>query len=766
MENNHHPKEKIYVAIGTDLSEGFATLKWTLKRWASASVKIVILYADNTISKEYVYTPIGKIPASSVREEKLKVLDKSEEAKTDKILSKLVAFCGKVKAEGLRIGRYEDSNHKVILRLITILHITKLVIAFSFLRPPSWKWRNAANASFSLYHEKPDFCELFVIYEGKLVFLREGNNEALLIEDDQGMTVSKLTERPSFRGWIVGKLFPENAREKNPCESASPAISTAASLDQWEKHSEELDKYFNELSSTSTANEGEIEAANDTMIRSQSELKMAEKMGAEERLDVLKMRIRDTKEKIQMNREEVKANIKRYAKATWAIGLCTSRVNELEAQTHEETSKRMELQKDLDRTKEELSEIHIEVEEKRSKLDSILQLQRELSNKLQLSNSAKTRVESQLEKAVRERSEMVQEIEELRRQRDVYQRRIEFCREKDAIGMAKKLSSSSSSSSSNGLGFDYSREFSAAEIRAATDDFAQRLRFKSGGDWTNVYKGRISKTTVAIKLFESVDDDFCQEAFLEKVRLMGSIRHPHVLSMMGFCTELKCIVFEYMHNGCLRDSLFSRQRTTSKGTNRGLKWHDRVRIAAEVCTALSFLHKATPAPFTHGNLNPSRILLDKNKVAKLYGFQSYENATIMSDVRAFGTLILQLLTGRNWAEIGEDAILMMDSSTLSENLDKKGGQWPLDVAVELAGIARCCLSSSDEIEHSEVSSRSVMRWVNKVRKKADDLRADGESLVEEGETNIEEEHNVPSVFFCPIYQVSSSISSFEYVLVQ
>lgn len=34
--------------------------------------------------------------SSSVSEEKLQVLDKSEEEKTDKILARYVAFCGKV----------------------------------------------------------------------------------------------------------------------------------------------------------------------------------------------------------------------------------------------------------------------------------------------------------------------------------------------------------------------------------------------------------------------------------------------------------------------------------------------------------------------------------------------------------------------------------------------------------------------------------------------------------------------------------------------
>lgn len=113
----------------------------------------------------------------------------------------------------------------------------------------------------------------------------------------------------------------------------------------------------------------------------------------------------------------------------------------------------------------------------------------------------------QLEKDVQRRAEMIQGIEELRRQRDVLQRRIEFCKEKDAIAMANRLGD---------FNFEY-RNYTAEEIRAATDDFSQLLRLKSGGEWENVYKGRINQTSVAIKLSDSTDS-LSPEDFQEKVR--------------------------------------------------------------------------------------------------------------------------------------------------------------------------------------------------------------------------------------------------------
>ncbi|KOM48059.1 hypothetical protein LR48_Vigan07g176300 [Vigna angularis] len=58
---------------------------------------------------------------------------------------------------------------------------------------------------------------------------------------------------------------------------------------------------------------------------------------------------------------------------------------------------------------------------------------------LQIWTLTKTRAETQLERAVGERTQMVREIEELRRQRDMLNRRIKFCKQKDSTGMTVRL---------------------------------------------------------------------------------------------------------------------------------------------------------------------------------------------------------------------------------------------------------------------------------------------------------------------------------------
>lgn len=53
--------EKIYVALGNDLQEGFRTLEWVLRKWPPIDNPmiggLVLVHASRNISKEFVYGP-------------------------------------------------------------------------------------------------------------------------------------------------------------------------------------------------------------------------------------------------------------------------------------------------------------------------------------------------------------------------------------------------------------------------------------------------------------------------------------------------------------------------------------------------------------------------------------------------------------------------------------------------------------------------------------------------------------------------------------
>jgi hypothetical protein len=67
--------------------------------------------------------------------------------------------------------------------------------------------------------------------------------------------------------------------------------------------------------------------------------------------------------------------------------------------------------------------------------------------------------------------------------------------------------------SDNGASFGM-REYSEVELRLATDNFSERL--KSGGDWSNVYRGRFNHSSVAIKMLPSFAS-LSREDFQSKV---------------------------------------------------------------------------------------------------------------------------------------------------------------------------------------------------------------------------------------------------------
>ncbi|XP_019177364.1 PREDICTED: putative U-box domain-containing protein 50 [Ipomoea nil] len=725
FENN-----KVYVAVSEDVDDGFLTLDWALRKWSTQSIVIVILYAANNICKDYVYTLLGKFPASSVSEEKLKDLEQNEEAKTHRILSKYMAFCHKVKTEILRIEKYNNEPvQKIMVDLISGIRITKLVMSLKFMRPVCWKSRGAISGSFYVHRQKPGFCELFIICGGKLVFLREENKEGL-IEDEKGAILARSREkRPTFRSY-VGKMFNEaSAKGKKPCDL--PSSSSSTSVHQWDKYKEEIELYFTQLLSSNA------EASDELFQKLAKKPDMADNMTREEK----RARIQEIQEVIQQIRKEAKTNPARLARAKWAMSLCSSRAVELGGCINEEIAKRAQLEKEFCSTKQELNKLQTETEEKRAMLNSTLQLRDQLSRKLHLLSQEISQAGLQVEEETRAQAAMAQEAEKLRRQRDVFLHRIEFSKGNDtAMGSGEQR-------------FHY-RQFTAAEIRAATDDLSERMRLKSGGDWTNVYKGCLNSTLVAVKIYSNSGIGDSEEAFQAKVNLLSSIRHPNILSMMGFCSELKCIVFEYMPNGCLRDILFSTHRTSKKRNRSSLNWLTRIHIAAEVSTGLSFLHEAKPRPMVHGRLNPSRILLDRNNVAKFSGLMPsmcYDASEISSDMRAFGNLILQLLSGRNWGGLVEEAI-MMDQTAVINVVDEKAGDWPLELAVELGGIAVKCLSNHEN-EGQDVSMAMVARDMEKVKKKGDELVRSAEfAVANEGDSEVEEDAEIPSAFLCPIFQ--------------
>lgn len=158
-------------------------------------------------------------------------------------------------------------------------------------------------------------------------------------------------------------------------------------------------------------------------------------------------------------------------------------------------TKKEELKKQLNAEKEQVQKIRVEVEERNQRVSSLAELELELLNKLHVSTLALSEGETKLENVMASRTEMLMEIEELRKQKDVLNRRIKFFKEdvEEISGEVRE----------KGCRL---REFTKEEIIFATNNFSEQLRLKSGGDWSNIYRGYFNHSNAVVKMLDFIPD--------------------------------------------------------------------------------------------------------------------------------------------------------------------------------------------------------------------------------------------------------------------
>ncbi|KAG9440218.1 hypothetical protein H6P81_020383 [Aristolochia fimbriata] len=703
--------EKVYVAVGKNTQEGLATLEWVLKYWSSQSVSVVILHVNCGL-KDFVSTPFGKLPASSVSDEKLEAWKMDEKTKTEKLLAKYLSVCGgKVKAEVLNIEKSQEPAHMVIVKLISTLHIKKLVIGMTLKKSPSWKSKTAISSAIYIQKHKPSFCELFITCRGKLVLVRAGNDQGEYEEEEMAADLRrKMKEKGSFRGWLGRMLLPDTPTCNRDHFSQTPSSSSSSleKSDSWDSNFEQIETYFQWLSnSVEEIEEEDGDGSQSSQLDQTEEEAINSEMSTPERIEALKAKIEDYKKIAQEKINESKGNVERRQRAEWALSLCDKRIEKLVALVEQEVSKQIDLNRDLDKVIDQLEEVTNDIETSKNRLKTALELEGDLRNVLHLNSTDKLRIEAQLEKALAARAETLKEIEEMRGERDVFRRRNELCREREALSFS---------------GF---REFTAEELKEATVDFSERMRIKTGANGF-LYRGRIHQTDVAIKLHNPLNKFSCHE-FQAKMKVLSSIRHPHLVTIIGACTELKSVVYEYLPHGSLQDVLFPKPNKKKKNSRKKqpphLPWPARLRILAETASAVGFLHSTRPAATAHRRLRPSNVLLDRNLVAKVADFATdpADPSDVASDIRDLGILMLQMLRGKEEEVPGK-------------------GVWDAEVGtIELERIAEGC------VKGEVLKMEGVVREMDELGKKLGEERV---KIVNGGEHR----HDVPSVFLCPITQ--------------
>ncbi|KAL3632942.1 hypothetical protein CASFOL_025926 [Castilleja foliolosa] len=260
------------------------------------------------------------------------------------------------------------------------------------------------------------------------------------------------------------------------------------------------------------------------------------------------------------------------------------------------------------------------------------------------------------------------------------------------------------------------RRYTTDEIEIATDYFLAANKIGEGG-YGPVFKATLDHTPVAIKVLRP-DISQGEKQFQNEVEVLSLMRHPHMVVLLGACPEYGSLVYEYMENGSLEDRLYCKDGTPP------LPWAARFRIAAEIATALNFLHRTRPEPLVHRDLKPANILLDKNYVSKIsdvglcrlvppsiadtitqyhmtaaagtfcYIDPEYQQTGMLgtkSDVYSFGVMLLQILTGKPPMGLTHYIETAIETGRFAEVLDQTVNDWPVEDALSLAKLAlQCC----------------------------------------------------------------------------
>ncbi|KAL2517896.1 Protein kinase protein with adenine nucleotide alpha hydrolase-like domain [Abeliophyllum distichum] len=308
-------------------------------------------------------------------------------------------------------------------------------------------------------------------------------------------------------------------------------------------------------------------------------------------------------------------------------------------------------------------------------------------------------------KAATEAAEKAQKIAEMETQRRKY---AELKVQREAEEKKRALSTLTN----NDVRY---RKYTIEEIEAATNHFSSSNKIGEGG-YGPVFRGTLDHTPVAIKVLRS-DAAQGRKQFQQEVEVLSSMRHPNMVLLLGACPEYGCLVYEFMSNGSLEDRLFK------KGNTAPLPWDTRFKIAADIATALLFLHQAKPEPLVHRDLKPANILLDYHYVCKISDvglarlvppsvadnvtqyhmtsaagtfcyidpeYQQTGKLGTKSDIYSFGVMLLQIITARPPMGLTHHVENAIKNGTFTELLDPTVQDWPIEEALSFAKLALKC----------------------------------------------------------------------------
>ncbi|KAK9053958.1 hypothetical protein SSX86_025033 [Deinandra increscens subsp. villosa] len=225
------------------------------------------------------------------------------------------------------------------------------------------------------------------------------------------------------------------------------------------------------------------------------------------------------------------------------------------------------------------------------------------------------------------------------------------------------------------------RVYSLEDLAEATCNFDQST-FLGEGSIGKVYKGRLENGSfVAIRSL-SLFKRYSKRNLKVRLDLISKLRHPNLVTFLGYCIDdggvedstssRIFLVYEYVSNGHFRAFLSE----TGHGSERVLKWSDRLAVLIGVAKAVHFLHTGVIPASSSNRLKTNNILFDDYQTAKLsdYGMsvitgeleqfeakgdgsKSWRLKKLADDAYDFGFILLEALVGPVVSGKGEAFLL-------------------------------------------------------------------------------------------------------------
>ncbi|KAK7394760.1 hypothetical protein VNO78_15298 [Psophocarpus tetragonolobus] len=783
--------QPIYVAVTKEVKESKLNLTWAIQN--SGGKKICILYVH--VPATMIPLLGGKFPTSALKEEQVQAYWEEERQGMHRTLDEYLHICLRMGVRAEKVHIEMDSIEKGILELISQHGIQKLVMGAASDKYYSRRMMDLrSKKSIYVHKQAPAYCHVQFVCKGHLIHTRdrsldEGNAEVaspLVQQVPNSVRSQSVTLGQDHRANLANPSLEFFRRVRSANDGRGANFLAVSSPEETEGFSTPRDRMGTDVSSDesdrlsrmspsglSTCSDSAVELAlAPNLITESSEnafeltlspqiIKDLHHSSPASALDGgMNDTIYNQLEQVRVEAETATLNAfqetVRCRKAEKDAFEALRKAKASERLYTEELNQRKMAEELLKKEKEQLENMKSLRDKVKEELRCAVDQKASLENQIASAELMIKELEQKIVSAVDLLQSYKNERDELQMQRD------------NALREAEELRRKQGEASGTHVPQLFS-EFSFSEIKEATSNFSPSSKIGEGG-YGSIFKGVLRHTEVAIKMLHSNSMQGPLE-FQQEVDVLSKLRHPNLITLIGACPESWALVYEYLPNGSLEDRLACKDNTPP------LSWQARIRIAAELCSALIFLHSSKPHSIVHGDLKPSNILLDANLMSKLSDFgicrilsnseSSSSNTTEFwrtdpkgtfvymdpeflasgeltpkSDVYSFGIILLRLLTGRPALGITKEVKYALDTEKLKSLLDPLAGDWPFVQAEQLAHLAlRCC--DMNRKRRPDLYS-DVWRMVDAMRVSSGGTNSFG--LSSEGLLQ------PPSYFTCPIFQ--------------